>query len=168
MPFAARMVDPLECATHPVPDTPTSGMVEPRVGTVIIGFLVAAREGDATICYEGGSGTILRGEPTVRIEGKPAARMLDPITHKSDPVTHLGIPCGVIEIGCPTVSIGPMAQSQALLAGAREGTPFCAQCEERAFRPPTTPGTTRQIDALRAAARSGAALCEECEKGKDP
>src|SRR5690242_16388377 len=137
MPFAARVADPLQCAMHTVPSVPTSGVVKPRVGTVRIGFMIAARQGDPTICAAGGAeGTILQGDPTVRIEGLPAARMLDPVSHLSDPVTHLGVPCGVIQIGCPTVNIGILAQAQTLLAGAREGAPFCAECAARASGPP--------------------------------
>lgn len=165
MSFAARMLDPLACTMHPVPGVPSSGVVGPRVGTVRICFQVAVREGDAVMCA-GGQGAILRGEPTVRIEGRPAARMRDPISHQSDPVTHLGIPCGVIQIGCPTVRIGVMAQAQPLLAGARAGTPFCQECEDRAFRPPITEATAAQAEALRRAARDGTPLCEQCEKGK--
>jgi uncharacterized Zn-binding protein involved in type VI secretion len=151
---------------HPVPDAPASGVIEPRLGTVRIGFMIAAREGDPILCATGGSGgVILRGEPTVRIEGKPAARMSDPVSHLKDPITHLGIPCGEVELGCPTVNIGSMAQAQALLAGAREGVPFCAKCEERAFRPPLTEGAARQADVLRKAAKSGTPFCEACEKG---
>lgn len=167
MPFAARILDPLGCTMHPIPGVPASGVVRPRVGTVRIGYQIAAREGDTTICA-GAPGTILRGEPTVRIEGMPAARMRDPTSHQSDPVTHLGIPCGVIQIGCPTVNIGTMARAQPLLAGARAGTPFCESCEERAFRPPSTEGTARQAEALRKAAKTGTPLCETCEKGKSP
>jgi hypothetical protein len=111
---------------------------------------------------------ILRGEPTVRIEGRPAARMLDPISHLTDPVTHLGVPCGVVEIGCPTVNIGSLAQAVALRAGAARGAPICERCEERALRPPITPETARQAEVLRAAAQRGAPLCEQCAKGGDP
>src|SRR5262249_38115463 len=112
-------------------DVPTSGMVEPRVGaTVNIGFLPAARAGDKVRCVIGGAeGTILYGEPTVRIEGKPAARMTDRIGHLADPVTGVGIPSGNIEIGCPTVNIGMSMQASVLSSAARDGTPFCEECE---------------------------------------
>jgi uncharacterized Zn-binding protein involved in type VI secretion len=110
---------------HPIPDCPTSGTIMPRVGTVNIGFMVAAREGDKVVCLEGGQGAVLRGEPTVRIEGKPAARMGDPITHVRDPVTGLGVPCGEIEIGFPTVFIGSSPEVSGLLLAARDGAPFC-------------------------------------------
>src|SRR4051794_10078142 len=121
MPFAARVADPLECTMHLIPDVPASGVVKPRVGTVRIGFMIAAREGDPTVCVLGGAtGATLRGEPAVPIGGRPAARMHDPISHLSDPVTHLGVPCGHLLLGFPTVNIGMLAQAQTLLAGARE------------------------------------------------
>lgn len=132
MPLAARSLDPLECTMHPIPDCPVSGVVEPRVPTVNIGYQPAAREGDKVMCLEGAQGTILRGEPSVRIEGKPAARMGDPIGHLQDPVTGLGIPSGEIELGCPTVNIGSMAQVGALQLAAREGSIFCEECEKSA------------------------------------
>lgn len=165
MPFAARIQEPVGCTMHPVPPSPASGVVMPRVGTVRIGFLIAARAGDTTLCASSGmQGQILRGEPTVRIEGRPAARMLDPIGHQSDPVTHLGVPCGVVQMGFPTVRIGAMAQVDALRAGARGGTPICEACEERPFEPPMTANTVQQVEALREAARLGTPLCEQCEK----
>jgi uncharacterized Zn-binding protein involved in type VI secretion len=132
MPPAARSLDPLECGMHPVPDSPVSGAVMPRVPTVNIGFLPAARLGDKILCIEGSQGTILRGEPTVRIEGQPAARMGDPIGHLQDPVTHLGIPSGTIELGCPTVNIGSLTQVGALQLAARDGSAFCETCAEAA------------------------------------
>ena len=128
MPFAAQILDPLECGMHPIPDCPVSGAIMPRVGTVIIGFLPAARQGDKIMCLEGAQGTIVRGEPTVRIEGKPAARMGDPIGHMSDPITGLGVPTGEIELGFPTVNIGSMNQVGALQRAARDGSVFCEDC----------------------------------------
>ena len=74
----------------------------------------AARQGDKILCLEGSQGTILLGDPTVRIEGQPAARMGDPVTHLRDPLTGLGIPCGEIELGFPTVNIGMSLQVGAL------------------------------------------------------
>lgn len=129
MPLAARSLDPLACTMHPIPDSPVSGMILPRLPTVNIGFQPAARQGDPVMCLEGAQGSILIGEPTVRIEGKPAARMGDPIGHLSDPITGLGVPSGEIELGCPTVNIGSMAQVGALQLAAREGSVFCEQCQ---------------------------------------
>jgi uncharacterized Zn-binding protein involved in type VI secretion len=122
MPLAARSLDPIACTEHPIPDSPVSGTISPRVGTVNIGFMPAARQGDEVICLEGGQGVILRGEPTVRIEGRPAARMGDPIAHQE-------VPTGVVELGFPTVNIGSMAQVDALRRAARDGSTFCDECE---------------------------------------
>jgi uncharacterized Zn-binding protein involved in type VI secretion len=124
MPPAARSLDPVECSMHPIPDSPVSGAVMPRVPTVNIGFQPAARQGDKILCLEGSQGTIVRGEPTVRIEGQPAARMGDPIGHVPD------VPTGTIELGCPTVIIGSLSQVQALELASREGTAFCEVCAE--------------------------------------
>jgi uncharacterized Zn-binding protein involved in type VI secretion len=124
MPLAARSLDPIACTEHPIPDSPVSGTIAPRVGTVNIGFMVAARQGDKVVCIEGGQGVILRGEPTVRIEGMPAARMTDPIAHQE-------IPTGTIELGFPTVNIGSMDQIDALRRAARVGSVFCEQCEAK-------------------------------------
>jgi len=77
-------------------------------------------------------GTILTGEPTVLIGGAPAARMSDKIGHLADPITGVGIPSGTIEIGCPTVNIGSPLQAETLRRAAREGTPFCEECERAA------------------------------------
>jgi uncharacterized Zn-binding protein involved in type VI secretion len=124
MPLAARILDPIACIEHPIPDSPVSGTIAPRAGTVNIGFMVAARQGDKVLCLEGGQGVILLGDPTVRIEGQPAARMTDPIAHQE-------IPTGTIELGCPTVNIGTMAQVDALRQAALVGSVFCEQCEAK-------------------------------------
>ncbi|AKT41137.1 PAAR domain-containing protein [Chondromyces crocatus] len=119
MPPAARMTDFHLCTLHPM--TPSSGVVQPRVGTVRIGFLPAARMGDPIVCI-GGNGIILKGEPTVRIEGLPAARL-------GDPIAHAVVPTGTIGFGCPTVNIGMSVQANTLVSASRGGTPFCEECE---------------------------------------
>ena len=126
MPMAATTGDPLECLKHVIPDCPTAGVIMPRVGTVNIGFMPAAREGDKTLCVEGGEGVIILGEPTVRIEGHPAARMGDPMGHSQEQ------PSGVIQLGFPTVMIGSMAQVGALQRAAREGSILCEDCPKPA------------------------------------
>lgn len=132
MPAAARSLDLYVCAMHLIPDVPASGAITPRIGaTVNIGFLPAARQGDEVRCVLGGAaGHIVSGEPTVNIEGKPAARITDRTGHLSDPVTGLGIPAGTIETGCPTVNIGMLPQVEALEAAARDGAPLCEECEK--------------------------------------
>src|SRR5262249_27723925 len=132
MPPAARSLDLHLCSMHPIPYTPTSGLIQPRTDrpTVNIGFQPAAREGDVVRWSMGGKeGTVLKGEPTVRIEGKPAARLGDPISHQKDQITGVGIPCGNIQLACPTVWIGSLAQASTLRRAAQEGTPFC-ECED--------------------------------------
>jgi uncharacterized Zn-binding protein involved in type VI secretion len=122
MPLAARSLDPHVCSMHPIPDSPVSGVIAPRVPTVNIGFMPAAREGDPVMCVEGGKGTIIRGEPTVRIEGQPAARMGDPVGHQP------GVPTGTVELGFPTVNIGSLNQVDALRRAADGGVVFCEVC----------------------------------------
>jgi uncharacterized Zn-binding protein involved in type VI secretion len=91
--------------------------------TVRIGFLPAARMGDALTCAAGPD-TILLGSPTVRIGGQPAARMGDPTGHG-----------GVISMGCPTVRIGMLPQAAALLSAAEGGVPFCEDCAKASGAP---------------------------------
>ncbi len=69
-------------------------IIGPGVGTVRIGGLPAAVQGDMCVCV-GPQDTIIKGSSTVTIGGKPAARMDDPTKHG-----------GKIFSGCPTVIIG--------------------------------------------------------------
>jgi uncharacterized Zn-binding protein involved in type VI secretion len=85
--------------------------------TVLIGNMPAARVGDMATCT-GPPDTILMGAMTVLIGNQPAARMNDPTAHG-----------GTIVLGCMTVMIGDSPQAAALLAAARDGTPFCEVCE---------------------------------------
>jgi hypothetical protein len=61
---------------------------------VIIGFMPAARVGDAAVCV-GPPDSIAVGSMTVMIGGQPAARLGDLTAHG-----------GVVAAGCPTVIIG--------------------------------------------------------------
>jgi len=112
MPPAARLTD-----LHVCPAMPTGGPVvaigEPRV---LIGYMPAARVGDAATCA-GPPDVIVAGDPTVLIGYRPAARLGDP--------TALG---GTIVIGCPNVLIGTSAQTRALERAAGQGTPLCEPC----------------------------------------
>lgn len=122
---AARSTDPILCEKHKVPPLPVGGgMISPpdTKRTVMIGMLPAAREGDKVMCIPGGEESILKGEPSVRIEGKPAARMSDPTGQKK-------VSTGRILSGCPTVFIGSIAQTTPLKRAAEHGTPFCEECE---------------------------------------
>ena len=122
---AARTTDPIVCDKHIVPPLPKGGgIIAPpdTKRTVMIGMLPAAREGDKVMCIPGGEESILKGEPSVNIEGKPAARMSDPTGLKN-------VSMGKILSGCPTVFIGSVAQATPLLRAAENGTPFCEECE---------------------------------------
>jgi len=95
MPPAARLTDMHTCpaATGPVPHVggPISGPCSPNV---IIGYLPAARVTDMAVCV-GPPDIIVKGSPTVFINGMMAARIGDTTAHG-----------GVIVVGFPTVIIG--------------------------------------------------------------
>ncbi|MBI5254851.1 MAG: PAAR domain-containing protein [Burkholderiales bacterium] len=98
MPAAARLSDPHTCpATTPgTPGVPHVGgpLLGPGVGTVMIGGLPAAVQGDQAVCA-GPPDAVVQGSRTVRIAGRPAARVGDATAHG-----------GVITGGCNTVMIG--------------------------------------------------------------
>jgi uncharacterized Zn-binding protein involved in type VI secretion len=132
---AARTTDPIVCDKHKVVPVPKGGgMIAPpdTKRTVMIGMLPAAREGDKVMCIPGGEESILKGEPSVNIEGKPAARMSDPTGPKKIEGEPPGLKkesTGKILSGCPTVFIGSVAQATPLVRAAENGTPFCEECE---------------------------------------
>jgi uncharacterized Zn-binding protein involved in type VI secretion len=95
MPPAARITDMHICpmVTGVVPHV--GGPILPPCSVdVIIGGLPAARVGDMATCV-GPPDVIVKGAPTVFINGRPAARMLDTTAHG-----------GTIIMGCFTVIIG--------------------------------------------------------------
>ena len=98
MPPAARLLDMHVCpqVTAGVPPIPHVGgpVLGPGITTVMIGNVFAAVEGDKCTCV-GPPDTIQKGSSTVKIGGKPAARMGDMTEHG-----------GTIAIGCLTVMIG--------------------------------------------------------------
>jgi uncharacterized Zn-binding protein involved in type VI secretion len=98
MPMAARLTDMHQCPmqTPGVPPIPHVGgpVLGPCVPTVLIGSLPAAVVGDMALCV-GPPDTISAGSGTVKIGGKPAARMGDACAHG-----------GKIVLGFPTVMIG--------------------------------------------------------------
>jgi uncharacterized Zn-binding protein involved in type VI secretion len=125
---AARIGDPFVCQKHPIDPAPEGGGVlgpPPGQTTVLIGMMPAAREGDTAVCIVGGKECVEKGEPSVKIEGKPAARMTDPTAQSSS-----SPPSGKIVMGCPTVLIGSVAQASPLRRAAEHGTPFCEDCEK--------------------------------------
>jgi uncharacterized Zn-binding protein involved in type VI secretion len=115
-------------------------ILPPCMPTVLTGSIPQARVGDMATCV-GPPDVIVVGAFTVLVGGKPAARMLDTTAHG-----------GKIILGLPTVLIGdagggggggggastviasegagvdPKAASAAMIAAAKEGTPFCEQC----------------------------------------
>lgn len=117
MPPAARVTDMHTCPkVEPGPVPHVGGPVLPTgEPTVLIGFVPAARKGDALVCV-GPPDKISQGEPTVLIGDKDAARMGDSTEHG-----------GVLVLGCPTVLIGSSAQAETL----KTDKPFCEECERK-------------------------------------
>lgn len=87
-PLAARVTDPVTSSQGP------GTLIPPAAPCVLIGNQMAAREMDPAACAKGPD-KVLKGEPTVLICGKPAARAGDPMAAG-----------GAILKGLPTVMIG--------------------------------------------------------------
>lgn len=99
MPPAARLTDmhqcPMQTPMVPAPIPHVGGpIVGPGVPTVLIGKMPAAVVGDLLICV-GPPDAIVKGSQTVKIGGRPAARMGDKTAHG-----------GTIILGFPMVMIG--------------------------------------------------------------
>ena len=119
MPPAARIIDMHTCpAVNPGPVPHVGGPVTSGAAQVFIAFQPAARQGDSLVCV-GPQDMISKGESSVLIEGQPAARLGDSTAHG-----------GVVVSGCPTVLIGSSSQAATLRAAAKQGTPFCEECEK--------------------------------------
>jgi uncharacterized Zn-binding protein involved in type VI secretion len=121
MPPASRLTDMHTCpmvtpGLPPIPHVggPINGPCSPNV---IIGNLPAARVTDMAVCV-GPPDVIVKGSPTVKINGLMAARIGDMTAHG-----------GVIVMGFPTVIIGEVgmggAQGATLRAAAKSGAAFC-------------------------------------------
>jgi uncharacterized Zn-binding protein involved in type VI secretion len=116
MPPAARITDMHVCPkVEPGPVPHVGGPTISGEGTVLIGFMPAARVGDSLVCC-GAPDTISKGEPSVKIGNKHAARLGDATSHG-----------GKIVAGCPTVIIGSSAQAETL----KTDKPFCEECERK-------------------------------------
>jgi len=116
MPPAARITDNHVCPkVEPGPVPHVGGPIVVGEPTVLIGFMPAARVGDALVCA-GPPDSIKRGEGTVLIGNKEAARLGDPTNHG-----------GVVVVGDPTVLIGSSAQAETL----KTNKPFCEECEAK-------------------------------------
>ena len=95
MPPAARISDMHTCPmVNPGPVPHVGGPLVTGCGTVLIGFMPAARVSDMAICT-GPPDIVCMGSMTVIIGGMPAARLGDLTVHG-----------GVVVAGCPTVIIG--------------------------------------------------------------
>lgn len=141
-PPAARIGDMHTCPmVNPGPVPHVGGPILPPCAvTVITGGRPQARVGDMAVCV-GPTDVIAKGSATVIVSGMPAARLGDSTAHG-----------GVIVVGFPTVIIGdaggggggkraagaglegggsfvqPAIQAKALIAAAKDGTPFCERC----------------------------------------
>jgi uncharacterized Zn-binding protein involved in type VI secretion len=141
-PPAARIGDMHTCPmVNPGPVPHVGGPILPPCAvTVITGGRPQARVGDMAVCV-GPLDVIAKGSATVIVSGMPAARLGDSTAHG-----------GVIVVGFPTVIIGdaggggggkgaagaalegggsfvqPAVQAKALIAAAKDGTPFCERC----------------------------------------
>ena len=116
MPPAARITDMHVCPkVEPGPVPHVGGPTISGEGTVLIGFMPAARVGDSLVCC-GPPDTISKGEPSVKIGHKEAARFGDATSHG-----------GKLVSGCPTVIIGSSAQAETL----KTDKPFCEECERK-------------------------------------
>jgi uncharacterized Zn-binding protein involved in type VI secretion len=112
MPAAARVGDQHVCQlVEPVPHL-GGPILDAGCRTVFIGPVNLARVGDRALCAGDAHDVIVRGEPTVLVGGKPAARRGDE-THG-----------GHVTTGCRSVLIGPSPQAALLREAARRGLPF--------------------------------------------
>ena len=98
MPPAARLSDMHTCpmATPGVPPVPHVGgpVAGPCAPLVLINRQPAAAVGDTAVCV-GPPDTIVKGSATVKVQGRPAARLGDTTAHG-----------GMIVLGSPNVMIG--------------------------------------------------------------
>ncbi len=118
MPPASRITDMHTCPmVNPGPVPHVGGPDISGSPDVIVGFLPQARMGDSLICVPA-IDSIQKGSPTVLVNGRQAARIGDPTAHG-----------GVLVAGCPTVLIGESGQGATLRGAAKDGTPFCEECE---------------------------------------
>lgn len=118
MPPASRITDMHTCPmVNPGPVPHVGGPDISGSPDVIVGFLPQARVGDSLVCVPA-IDKIQKGSPTVLVNGRQAARIGDPTAHG-----------GVLVAGCPTVLIGESGQGSTLRGAAKDGTPFCEECE---------------------------------------
>lgn len=135
MPEAARISDMHTCSKNePGPIPHVGGPVFAGSANVLIGYLPAARVGDAMVCSPiGPADSIKAGAATVLINYCSAARRTDPGSHSSG---------DLIVQGCPTVLIGDTSQTLPMLDAAARGTTFCEECARAEGGPNATPAET--------------------------
>jgi uncharacterized Zn-binding protein involved in type VI secretion len=120
MPPASRIGDMHVCPkVEPGPVPHVGGVVVSGAGTVLIGYMPAARVGDTELC-NAPPDSVSQGESSVIIQGALAARLGDGSSHG-----------GLLVAGCPTVIIGSSTQAQTIQIAASNGTPFCEECEKK-------------------------------------
>lgn len=119
MPPAARISDMHTCPmVNPGPVPHVGGPEISGSPNVITGYMPQGRVGDSLICVPA-IDRIAAGSPTVLVNNMQAARLGDPTVHG-----------GRIVVGCPTVLIGETGQGSTLSGAAKDGTPFCEECEK--------------------------------------
>jgi uncharacterized Zn-binding protein involved in type VI secretion len=119
MPPAARISDMHTCPmVNPGPVPHVGGPEISGSPDVITGYLPQGRVGDSLVCVPA-IDKIAAGSATVLVNNMPAARLGDPTAHG-----------GRIVAGCPTVLIGDTGQGSTLVGAAKNGTPFCEECEK--------------------------------------
>ena len=119
MPPAARITDMHVCPmVNPGPVPHVGGPEISGSPNVITGYMPQGRVGDSLICVPAVD-RIAAGSPTVLVNNMQAARLGDPTVHG-----------GKIVAGCPTVLIGTTGQGSTLSGAAKDGTPFCEECEK--------------------------------------
>lgn len=119
MPPAARITDMHTCPmVNPGPVPHVGGPEISGSPNVITGYMPQGRVGDSLICVPAVD-RIAAGSPTVLVNNMQAARLGDPTVHG-----------GRIVAGCPTVIIGDTGQGSTLAGAAKDGTPFCEECEK--------------------------------------
>ena len=135
MPEAARISDMHSCPkVEPGPVPHVGGPVFAGSSNVLIGYLPAARVGDAMVCFPvGPSDSIKAGAGTVLINHCSAARKTDPGSHISG---------DLIVQGCPTVLIGDTSQTFPMQDAAARGATFCEECARTEGGPAMNPAGT--------------------------
>lgn len=150
MPPAARVTDMHTCPMFDGPKPHVGGPIIPPCSmNVITGSMPQARVTDKCTCV-GPIDVIVKGSPTVLVNGLMAARIGDMTTHG-----------GVIVTGFPTVIIGEAAGGG---GGGGGGGPGGSGMAEMISTAAGMPGKQTQADTLKSASRDGVPFCEVCSR----